>query len=258
MRISPVAKKRLTAIGQWTLVALAAFAYVLAVTKPIILTASDLGRHLMNGKLFLDHGVILTTNEYSYTHPDFPFLNHHWGSGVLFELARRFRGFVGVSLFGLGLTLTTVVLYLRIAWLHGKLWLTLTAAAVALPMFASRSEVRPELFSYLLSGVFLWILLGITGWRHIAQGVDDPARAHARVGQPAYLLLPRYRLDRCIPHRRARPGPDRRPQPHAAPILRHCPHRHRVRVLRRHPAQSERLERGGLPRSSSSTTTRIT
>jgi hypothetical protein len=161
MRFSPVAKERLLFIGQWTLVALVAFAYVVAVTKPIILTASDLGRHLMNGKLFLDHGVILTTNEYSYTYPDFPFLNHHWGSGVFFELARRFRGFVGVSLFGLGLTLATVVLYLRIAWLHGKFWLAMTAAAIALPMFASRNEVRPELFSYLLSGVFLWILLGV-------------------------------------------------------------------------------------------------
>lgn len=161
MRLSPLAKERLLYVGRWTIVSLVAFAYVVAVTKPIVLTASDLGRHLMNGKLFLDHGVILTTNEYSYTHPDFPFLNHHWGSGVFFELARRFRGFVGVSLFGLGLTLATVVLYLRIAWLHGKLWLTLTAAAIALPMFASRAEVRPELFSYLLSAVFLWILLGV-------------------------------------------------------------------------------------------------
>lgn len=161
MRFSPLAKERLLFIGQWTLLALVAFAYVVAVTKPIILTASDLGRHLMNGKLFLDHRVILTTNEYSYTYPDFPFLNHHWGSGVFFELARRFRGFVGVSLFGIGLSLTTVVLYLRIAWLHGKFWLAMTAAAIALPMFASRNEVRPELFSYLLSGVFLWILLGV-------------------------------------------------------------------------------------------------
>lgn len=161
MRLSPAAADRTLLVLKWALLGVVAFAYVVAITKPIVLTASDLGRHLMNGKLFLDHGVILTTNEYSYTYPDFPFLNHHWGSGVFFELARRFRGFVGVSLFGLGLSLATVVLYLRIAWLHGKFWLAMTAAAIALPMFATRSEVRPELFSYLLSGVFLWILLGV-------------------------------------------------------------------------------------------------
>jgi len=161
MRPSPAAIERLLVVLKWVLLGIVAFAFVMAVTKPIILTASDLGRHLMNGKLFLDNGVILTTNTYSYTNPDFAFLNHHWGSGVIFELARRFRGFVGVSVFGLSIVFLTVVLYLRIAWQHGKFWLTMTAAFFALPIFASRAEVRPELFSYLLSAIFLWILLGV-------------------------------------------------------------------------------------------------
>jgi hypothetical protein len=154
-------RERSVFIGQWILVAFIAFAFTAAVTKPIVLTASDLGRHLTNGKLFLDQGIIHATNAYSYTHPDFPFLNHHWGSGVLFELARRFRGFVGVSLFGLSVVFLTTALYLRIAWSHGTLWITATTAALLLPVFASRAEIRPELFSYLLSAVFLWILLGV-------------------------------------------------------------------------------------------------
>lgn len=156
-------RERLLHIGQWTLLALVAVAFSAAVIKPIVLTASDMGRHLTNGRLFLDSGMIATTNLYSYTHPDFPFLNHHWGSGVLFELARRFRGFVGVSLFGMGVVLLTAVLYLRTAWKNGSLWVTATAAFVALPVFASRAEVRPELFSYLLSAIFLWILFGVRG-----------------------------------------------------------------------------------------------
>lgn len=158
-----VTSKRFLLAGQWTLVALVALAFAMAVMKPIILTASDMGRHLTNGRLFLDDGTIATTNLYSYTHPDFPFLNHHWGSGVLFELARRFRGFVGVSLFGMGIVVLTTVLYLRIAWKTGRLWTTVAAAFVALPVFASRAEIRPELFSYLLSAVFLWILMGVRG-----------------------------------------------------------------------------------------------
>lgn len=154
-------KEHFFTVGGWTLVALVAVAFGMSVMKPMVLTASDLGRHLMNGMLFLDHGEIATTNLYSYTHPDFPFLNHHWGSGVFFELARRFRGFIGVSMFGLSLVVLTAVLYLRIAWLHGRLWLALASAFLVLPIFASRTEVRPELFSYLFSAVYLWILLGV-------------------------------------------------------------------------------------------------
>lgn len=156
-------KERLLVIGQWAIVALVATAFAMSVMKPIILTASDMGRHLMNGKIFLDHGQIATTNLYSYTFPDFPFLNHHWGTGVIFELVRRFRGFVGVSIFGLGLIFLTVVLHLRIAWKHGSLWLALAGAVAVLPIFASRAEIRPEHFSYLFMGVFLWILIGVRG-----------------------------------------------------------------------------------------------
>jgi len=152
---------RLWTVGRWALLAIVALCFVVAVAKPIVLTASDLGRHLTNGTIFLDHGEIATTNLYSFTYPDFPFLNHHWGSGVLFELARRFRGFVGVSVFGLCVVYLTAFLYLRTAWLHGKFWLAMTAAALLLPVFSSRAEIRPELFSYLLSAVFLWILLGV-------------------------------------------------------------------------------------------------
>ncbi len=156
-----LSRERILLLGQWALVLLVALVFTITVAKPIILSASDLGRHLMNGKLFLDVGQIATTNLYSYTHPDFPFLNHHWGSGVFFELARRAGGFVGVSLFGLTVIFATVIVYLRIAWRFGGFWLSMCAAALALPVFAGRAEIRPELFSYLLSGVFLWILLHV-------------------------------------------------------------------------------------------------
>jgi len=41
-----------------------------------------LGRHIKNGELVLngDFGI-LKSNFYSYTEPDFPVINHHWGGG---------------------------------------------------------------------------------------------------------------------------------------------------------------------------------
>ena len=44
------------------------------------LTVGDLGRHLKNGQLFIETGLIPKINLYSYAYPDYPFINHHWGS----------------------------------------------------------------------------------------------------------------------------------------------------------------------------------
>src|SRR3989344_8131452 len=71
----------------------------------INLPTADIGRHIMNGKIFLqsaEYGVskadILYTNFFSYTHPDFPFINHHWLSGVVIYLLFSLFGFGGLSI----------------------------------------------------------------------------------------------------------------------------------------------------------------
>ena len=46
----------------------------------------DLGRHLTLGKIIWQEKEIPTTNLFSYTYPDYPFTNHHWGSEVIFYL----------------------------------------------------------------------------------------------------------------------------------------------------------------------------
>ena len=59
----------------------------------IDLTVGDLGRHLKNGQLFIENGLIPKINLYSYAYPDYPFINHHWGSGVLFYWIQRLSWF---------------------------------------------------------------------------------------------------------------------------------------------------------------------
>jgi hypothetical protein len=68
-------------------------------THPTNLTDSDLGRHLKNGEIFIRNGLIAHSNLYSYTQPDYPFINHHWGSGVVFYLVESIAGFQGLSIF---------------------------------------------------------------------------------------------------------------------------------------------------------------
>src|SRR3989344_4239341 len=85
----------------------------------INLPTADIGRHIMNGKIFLqsaEYGVskadILYTNFFSYTHPDFPFINHHWLSGVGSYLLYSIVGFGGLSFIYFLLILGALILAL--------------------------------------------------------------------------------------------------------------------------------------------------
>lgn len=140
------------------LLALLAGTYLYFLATPIDLSVADLGRHLKNGELFLSSFTIPHTNLYSYTFPDFPFVNHHWGTGVLFALIRRLVGYTGLHVFSLAMSMTTFLLCFRLAWRKSSFE---AASVIAMPLIAiliTRTEIRPETFSYLLATVFLWIL----------------------------------------------------------------------------------------------------
>ncbi|MFH1461094.1 MAG: hypothetical protein ABIF84_01600 [Patescibacteria group bacterium] len=127
--------------------------------RKIDLTTADLGRHLKNGELILNGQFgILKTNFYSYTEPDYPMVNHHWGSGVIFYLIWKAFGFTGLSLFHLIVSLIIFYLFFRIAWRESNFKIAFLAALLLIPLMAARTEIRPEIFSYLFIALFFWIL----------------------------------------------------------------------------------------------------
>jgi len=85
--------------------------YVGFLAHPINLTDSDLGRYLKNGELFFHSGLIVSTNLFAYTAADHPFVNHSWGSGVVYYLIERVAGFPGLSLFFLAVSVTTLGIF---------------------------------------------------------------------------------------------------------------------------------------------------
>ena len=89
--------------------------YGLAFAKHIQLNAADLGRHIKNGELILARHGVPTVNEYSYTAPDFPFLNHHWGSGVLFHVVHALGGFPALSVLAVVVAVATCWLFYSVA-----------------------------------------------------------------------------------------------------------------------------------------------
>lgn len=148
-------KKNIFQIG---LIALILLFYLILLCQPIQLLTADLGRHLKNGELFFKNFEIPRTNLYSYTFPDFPFLNHHWGAGVVFYALQKFFGFSGLSLIFILLGLITFLIFFDIPRRDKSFAPAALISLLALPLLASRPEIRPEIFSYFFSGLFLWIL----------------------------------------------------------------------------------------------------
>lgn len=135
------------------------FVCFLALAKKIDLATADLGRHLKNGEIFWQTFKVPQGNFYSFTYPDFPFLNHHWGSGALFFLLQKMAGWSGLSLFFIALNLGAFIFF----FLAGKRladWkIVLFFCLLTIPLLASRPEIRPEAISYFFSALVFYFLI---------------------------------------------------------------------------------------------------
>ncbi len=131
----------------------------------INLPTADIGRHIVNGKILLhssEYGVskssILYTNFFSYTNTDFPFINHHWLSGILVYLVFQISGFSGLSIIYFLLILFALVFSILTVREQVKWNDILLVGLFLLPLIAGRVEVRPEGLSYFFLSLFLYIL----------------------------------------------------------------------------------------------------
>lgn len=135
---------------------LAAFAVFLIHSASAI--NQDLGRHLKMGEIIWQTGQVPATNLFSYTNPDFPFVNHHWLSEVIYYLLSLAIGIKGLIIFNAALILAAFILVWRLAW-RPKYFIASTLAAIlGGALILERTDIRPEVFGFLLFSVFLFIL----------------------------------------------------------------------------------------------------
>lgn len=158
--------------------------FSLLLLEKIDLTTADLGRHIKNGEVILTGGLeqkrqVLTTNFYSYSQTEQPFVNHHWASGVVFFFLHNLFGFSGLSIFYLALSLSTFLLFFFFAKNQSSWFLAIALSLLLMPLMAFRTEVRPEVFTYFFSGVFYVVL-----W----------AWHKGSIGHKALLVLPLLQL----------------------------------------------------------------
>lgn len=149
---------KITKISATILIILLTITYGSLLAQKTNLITADLGRHLKNGELFLQNFSVPQGNLYSYTYPTYHFINHHWSSGVVFYLIYELTGFIGLSTFFIFISLLTFFIFFNIAIKYSNLAIVAIISIFIIPVLASRVEIRPEIFSYLFSGVFFWIL----------------------------------------------------------------------------------------------------
>lgn len=117
----------------------------------------DLGRHLKLGEIITKTYSVPKLNLFSYTNTDFPFINTHW----LFEVLI----FAGSESFGLyTLLVLKIVIILISVWLILKTVagnnsvLLLPIGFIFLHVLRERTDLRPEILSFLFTALTLYIL----------------------------------------------------------------------------------------------------
>lgn len=117
----------------------------------------DLGRHIKVGEIIFQTSTVPKTNLFSYTNPDFPFINTHWLFGVIAHLFNQ-AGILNQLL------ILKVVIFLFSVWLIFKIIpkeksaLLLPIAFIFLHVLRERTELRPEIFSFLFAASTFYIL----------------------------------------------------------------------------------------------------
>jgi len=154
--------KKLIKLGVFILL-LAWFGFLMA--EKIDLATADLGRHLQNGKWVVENHFNLSEknspvheNFYSYTNADFPVVNHHWGSGVIFFWVYKLAGFSGLSIFYIFFSILIFCIFFVVAKRESNFTVATVISVLLIPLMAERREIRPEVFSCFFAAFFLWAL----------------------------------------------------------------------------------------------------
>lgn len=124
---------------------------------PIQAMTQDLGRHILTGKIILETHTVPKTNLFSYTYPDFPFINHHWGSEVIFALIEQIFGLQSLLFLTVIIVLAAFALLVRFIYQKNPIPITI-ASLLFLPILFERTDVRPEIFSFLFLSIFIVVL----------------------------------------------------------------------------------------------------
>ncbi len=128
---------------------------------PVTNLVGDLGYYLKMGEIIVTTHSVPTTNYLSYTNPNFPFINANWLSEVVFYVFFKFFGGNGLILLGLILAVVSFSLLLRKVYGKYNLLSVLIVSLLYIQVVYERTDIKPEIFSYLLLSFFIFVLYGL-------------------------------------------------------------------------------------------------
>jgi hypothetical protein len=121
------------------------------------LSNNDIWLHLKTGQLILTSGGVPHTDTYSFTALGNEYVAHEWLAAVFYHLVHSAAGIEGLILARTALVGLTAALLVMAARAAGAgLALALPSIGLGLYVAASRFYVRPHLFSYVFTALYLW------------------------------------------------------------------------------------------------------
>jgi hypothetical protein len=119
-------------------------------------TDPDLWWHLRTGQWIVETGHVPHSDPFSFTRGGSPWVSHEWLSEALFYLLWRFGGPSALIVFS---SLVTTAAFLLLYWRcpcepHWAAAATVLGACACAPCWGA----RPQMFTFLLASLFLWLL----------------------------------------------------------------------------------------------------
>ncbi len=116
----------------------------------------DIGRHLKLGEIIWQTRSVPDTNLFSFTEPDHRFINHHWLSEVIFFWINSVAGLNGLIVFKIIVLLSAFTFVFLSVRRLVPFWSFLLSFTAVFFILIERTDVRPEIFSYLLLSFFIF------------------------------------------------------------------------------------------------------
>src|SRR5712691_8819810 len=125
----------------------------------MLLADGDTGWHIRTGDYILEHHGVPRTDLFTFTKPDEPWFAWEWLTDVLFSSLHSIWGLKAISLVaGLALCGAATLVFCRMLWSGGNLFLSLVVALLANGATLVHFLARPHVFTFLLLAGCLWLL----------------------------------------------------------------------------------------------------
>jgi len=119
----------------------------------------DVWWHLKTGQVILENQMIPRTDIYSHTVFGTPWLNHQWGTQVIFYSLYKVLGLEGLLIFkGLFIVTTFIILYKLLKLLTNNKYLAIAVTILCFECSSLRFVLRPDLISAFFLCLFIAIL----------------------------------------------------------------------------------------------------